>query len=151
MKGNLVNAMQIAGDRGLSISESHEKRAAHVDTVRIELETSTRTVTVEGAVVLGRPRLLMVDGIYCEAMLAGHLLVLKNDDVPGVIGFIGSILGKHGVNIANFSLGRDEQPTKPGEPLIAIAVVEVDGLVSDEVIAELRTNPAIRGARMVTF
>ena len=151
MKANLVNAMQIAGDRGLSISESHEKRAAHVDTVRIELETSTRTVTVEGAVVLDRPRLLMVDGIYCEAMLAGHLLVLKNDDVPGVIGFIGSILGKHGVNIANFSLGRDEQPTKPGEPLTAIAVVEVDGLVSDEVIAELRTNPAIRGARMVTF
>ncbi len=151
MKANLVNAMQIAGDRGLSVSESHEKRLAHVDTVRIELETSTRTVTVEGAVVLDRPRLLRVDGIYCEAMLGGHLLVTKNDDVPGVIGFFGSVLGKHGVNIANFSLGREEAPAKPGEPLTAIAVIEVDNVVPEEVIAELRANPAVRGARMVSF
>ena len=151
VKANLVNAMQIAADRGLSISETHENRAAHVDTVRMELETSTRTVTVEGAVILDRPRLLMVDGIYCEAMLAGNLLVLKNDDVPGVIGFIGSVLGRHGVNIANFSLGREDQPAEPGAPLTAIAVVEVDATVSDEVIDELRSNPAIRGARRVTF
>ena len=54
------------------------------------------------------PRLTLLDGIEVEAPLEGTLLVIKNADKPGVIGQIGSILGRHGVNIANFALGRDE-------------------------------------------
>ena len=52
-----------------------------------------------------RPRLIQVDGIYCEAPLEGHLTVMQNYDVPGVIGHVGSVLGAAGINIANFSLG----------------------------------------------
>jgi D-3-phosphoglycerate dehydrogenase len=104
---------------------------------------------VEGAVFLGKPRLTQVDGIYCEAALAGFLIFMKNRDVPGVIGHVGTVLGKNRINIANFSLGRREGPTGPGEPLEAVAVVSTDELVPDEVLAELRENPAVEFARAV--
>lgn len=150
MRANLVNAMQIATDRGLVISAKHEKRQSHVDTVQIELETTDGITTVEGAVVLEKPRLLRMDGIYVEAMLAGRLIFLKNDDVPGVIGFVGTTLGKHQINIANFSLGRSETASAKGLHT-AIALVEVDGPVPDAVLAELKQNPAVRVARTVMF
>src|SRR5580693_6393311 len=110
-KANVVNAMQIASDRGWNVVEVHDKRSAHSDTIRLEVETDSSVTTVEGAVVLGKPRLMHVDGIYCEAPLAGSMVCLKNLDVPGVIGHVGSVLGSHGINIGNFSLGRsDTQP-----------------------------------------
>ena len=80
----------------------------HTDSIRLELETDTGVTTVEGAVFLGKPRLLQVDGIYCEAALSGYLIFMKNQDVPGVIGHVGTVLGKNSINIANFSLGRRE-------------------------------------------
>ena len=69
---------------------------------------------VEGAVLLGKPRLIQVDGIYCEAPLAGHLIFMKNQDVPGVIGHVGTVLGRNHINIANFSLGRRRSPRRAG-------------------------------------
>ena len=54
---------------------------------------------------------------YIEAPLAGHLTFLKNDDVPGVIGHVGAVLGRNGINIANFSLGRQETPVGSDHPL----------------------------------
>jgi hypothetical protein len=57
-----------------------------------------------------QPRLLEFDGIDIETPLEGNLLVCRNLDVPGVIGKIGTILGEHGVNIANFALGREREP-----------------------------------------
>lgn len=145
----LVNALQIASERGLSVSERHEQKTAHVDSVTVELETDAGVTAVEGAVVLGRPRLMRVDGIYCEAPLAGHLLYMKNHDVPGVIGHVGTVLGRNGINIANFSLGRRDAPLKPGEPLEALAVVETDGGVPEPVLAQLKENPAVKIARSV--
>ena len=108
-KANSINAMQIAGDRGLTVAERHDKRTAHIDSVRLELETDTGTTAVEGAVVLDQPRLIQVDGIYCEAPLDGNLVFLKNEDVPGVIGFLGGVLGKNGINIATFFPGAQER------------------------------------------
>jgi D-3-phosphoglycerate dehydrogenase / 2-oxoglutarate reductase len=75
-----------------------------------------------------QPRLLEFDGIDIETPLEGNLLVCRNLDVPGVIGKIGSILGEHGVNIANFALGRERSGAKPVK---ALAVVQVDAPVSD--------------------
>jgi D-3-phosphoglycerate dehydrogenase len=149
-RANLVNAMPIANERGLSVSEKHEKRSGHIDSIRLELDTDAGVTVVEGAVILGKPRLIMVDGIYCEATLSGHLLYLQNNDVPGVIGHLGSVLGKNGINIANFSLGRQDE-AEPGKHLRAIAVVEVDAVVNEAVQAELKTNPAILTVRPVEF
>jgi D-3-phosphoglycerate dehydrogenase len=145
VRTNTVNAMQLADDRGLTVAEVHEHRADHTDSVRLELETDNGTVSVEGAVVLDQPRLTQVDGIHCEAPLAGHLVVLQNSDVPGVIGYVGSVLGKNGVNIATFSLGRR---TAQGE---AVSVIATDQSVSEGVLQELLKNPAVKRARTVEF
>ena len=108
-KANVVNAMQIANERGFTVEERREPRQASMDSIRLELVTSEGTFTVEGAVVLGRPRLLQVEGIPCEATLHGNLMYSKNEDVPGVIGYLGTVFGKNDINIANFALGRQEK------------------------------------------
>ena len=150
-RANLVNAMQIAENRGWNIAERHEGRSGPMDTIRIEVETDKGITSCEGAVVFDKPRLLQVDGIQCEAALAGHLTYMKNQDVPGVIGHVGTVLGRNRVNIANFSLGRRDAPLKPGEPLEAVALVTTDEAVPDSVLAQLRQNAAVKFARAVEF
>jgi len=153
LKANVVNALQIAADRGVGYAERHEKGApaGQADSVRLELETDTSTTSVEGSLVLDKPRLLSVDGIYCEAPLTGHLIFLKNADVPGVIGYVGSVTGKNNINIASFSLGRRESAARAGGPLEAIAVVETDEPVPETVLKQLLENPAVTVARSVEF
>ncbi len=150
-RANVVNAVQIAADRGLDIAERREKRTRHVDAIRVELETDSGVIAAEGAVVMNKPRLTGVNGIYCEAPLAGHLTFLRNDDVPGVLGFIGTVMGSSGINIASLSLGRQEAPAKPGATLEAIAVVATDQPVPEAVLKRLLENPAIQFARSVEF
>ena len=70
---------------------------------------------------------------------------MKNQDVPGVIGHVGTVLGKNSINIANFSLGRCE-----GTPE-AVALVSTDGLVPESVLVQLKENPAVKFARSVEF
>ncbi len=150
-RATLVNAMQLAAQRGLTVAERHERKVGHVDSVALELATDGGVTVVEGAVVLGRARLMQVDGIYCEAPLSGHLVFMKNQDVPGVIGHVGGVLGENGINIANFSLGRGDMPVRAGEPLEAVAVVETDGAVPDKVLAQLKQNRAVKVARAVSL
>jgi D-3-phosphoglycerate dehydrogenase len=144
-KANSINAMQIAGDRGLTVAERHEKRAAHIDSVRLDLETDTGITSVEGAVVMDQPRLVQIDGTHCEATLEGNLTFVKSADVPGVIGYIGDVFGKNGVNIATFSLGRREAGTE------AISVIQTDEPIPETVLAELLKNKAVKVARPVKF
>src|SRR6185295_7281864 len=107
-RANVVNALQLASDRGLNYAEHHEPRSGHTDSVRVELTTASGTTSVEGAIIFGRPRLVQVDGIPCEMALSGHLLFMRNRDVPGVIGWVGTVLAESKINIANFSLGRPD-------------------------------------------
>lgn len=148
IRANLVNAMQLAEQRGWNVTEIKEERSARTDSIRLELETDTGVTTVEGAVFLDRPRLTEVDGIFCEAALAGSLIFMKNHDVPGVIGHVGTVLGKNSINIANFSLGRREIKS-PEDHLEAVAVVSTDELVPESVLVQLRANPAVKLARAV--
>jgi D-3-phosphoglycerate dehydrogenase len=150
-KANLVNAMQIVEQRGWAVAETHEKRSGHTDSIRVDLETDQGVTSVEGVVLLGKPRLMQVNGIYCEAALSGCLIYMKNDDVPGVIGHVGTVLGRNRINIANFSLGRRDEPLTPGAPLEAVAIVSTDGLVPESVLSQLRENPAVKIARAVEF
>src|SRR5882724_2226559 len=108
-KANLVNAAAIADSRGLRLSEERKpKTSGGADNVlSIYLKTSQEKHVVKGAVLRGQtPRLLHVDGIEVEAPLESNLVYMRNSDVPGVIGRVGTILGQHQINIANFSLGR---------------------------------------------
>jgi D-3-phosphoglycerate dehydrogenase len=150
-KANVVNALQIATERGLGYAERHEKRLGHADSLKLELETDEGVTQVEGALVLDRPRLLSVGGIRCEAPLTGHLMFLRNADVPGVIGYVGSVTGRNRINIANFSLGRQHAPAQEGGVLEAIAVVKTDEPVSESVLQQLLENKSITVARAVEF
>jgi D-3-phosphoglycerate dehydrogenase / 2-oxoglutarate reductase len=150
-KANLINARQIAEQRGWNVVEGHDKRSGHTDSIRLEVETDKGVTAVEGAVLLDKPRLIQVDGIYCEAPLWGFLIYMRNQDVPGVIGHVGTVLGKNRINIANFSLGRRDAATVAGEPREAVALVATDELVPETVLAQLRENVAVQFARSVEF
>ena len=147
-QANLVNAATIAGDRGIKVRETKKPRpsgggAANV--LSVTLKTTAEEHLVRGTVLHERqPRLLGVDDIDVEAPLEHNLVYMRNLDVPGVIGRIGTILGDHHINIANFSLGRRE---KPGQVTEAIAVVHVDSRVLEDVLNELRRVPAVQVAK----
>jgi D-3-phosphoglycerate dehydrogenase len=94
------------------------------------------------------PRLIAIDDIDIETRLEQNLIYLRNLDVPGVIGQVGTILSKHKVNIANFSLGRREDEAVPRH---AVAVVRVDGPAPSAAVAELRKIEAIQTARAIVL
>src|SRR5688572_29131005 len=91
IKANLVKAVRMRAERGLPVRESHEPREGHIDSLHLELETDRGVTTVEGALILDKPRLMHVDGITCETALSGHSLYMRNRDVPGVIGRGGTV------------------------------------------------------------
>jgi D-3-phosphoglycerate dehydrogenase / 2-oxoglutarate reductase len=150
-KANLVNAASIAAERGFRVHESHKPKASSGgagSVLSILLKTSREERLVKGAVLHGHaPRLLGVDGIDVEAPLERNLIFLRNKDVPGVIGRVGTILGEHEINIADFSLGRRAANGKDTRE--AIAVVHVDGKVSEEVLRALRKIPAVEQAKAI--
>jgi D-3-phosphoglycerate dehydrogenase len=152
-KANLVNAASLASSRGLTIKEERKPKASTGGAGSV-LSISTRSHkekhVVKGAVLReNTPRLLHVDGIDAEAPLEQNLIYMRNQDVPGVIGKVGTILGKHGINIANFSLGRHGGEEQAGVPRQAIAVVQVDGIVPEAVVSELRGIPAVQQAMAI--
>jgi D-3-phosphoglycerate dehydrogenase len=148
---NRINAAAVAEERGIRVheekTESHRGGAASVLTV--ELHTGSGSSRASATVIHGeQPRLLEFDGIDIETPLEGNLLVCRNLDVPGVIGRIGSILGEHGVNIANFALGRERSGAKPVK---ALAVVQVDAPVAGAVLEDLVKIEAMIEARPVSL
>jgi D-3-phosphoglycerate dehydrogenase / 2-oxoglutarate reductase len=101
--------------------------------------------TAEGTVLFdGSPRVLAIDGISLESQLTGTILYLRNHDEPGVVGEVGSTLGRLGVNIATFALGRREA-ARGAE---AVSLVRVDGPVQDTILAEILQIKAITEARI---
>ncbi len=152
-KANLVNAASLASARGLTVREERKPKASTGgagSVLSISIKTQKETHVVKGAVLReDTPRLLQVDGIDIEAPLEQNLIYMRNQDVPGVIGKVGTILGKHGINIANFSLGRRSGEAQPGVPQEAIAVVHVDGSVPEAVVSELRGIAAVQQVKAV--
>ncbi|MQA31620.1 MAG: phosphoglycerate dehydrogenase [Luteitalea sp.] len=145
---SIVNARAAARERGIEIIESRSTRARHYTSlVSVKLHTSDGERWAEGTVFEpNSPRLVSVSGINVEAPLAGTLLIVRNDDQPGVIGEVGTILGRLGVNIANFALGRNETG--------AMGVVNVDEEASkagalDQALEAIRKIPAVRDAWLV--
>ena len=146
---NRINATAVAQERGIRVHEDKQEnhRGGAATVLTIELHSVHGKSQASATVIRGeQPRLLEFDGIDIETPLEGNLLVCRNLDVPGVIGRIGSILGEHGVNIANFALGRDRSGAKP---VHALAVVQVDAPVSDTVLEALKTIEALLEAKLV--
>ena len=141
---SVVNARAAAKERGIEITETRSSRARDfASLVSLKLHPSDGERWVEGTVFEpSNPRLVSVRGVNVEAPLSGTLLIISNDDQPGVIGEVGTILGTHGVNIANFALGRnetgaigvvnvDEETTRAGELAAAVDSIRKIGAVRD--------------------
>jgi D-3-phosphoglycerate dehydrogenase len=141
----LVNARAVAAERGLEVIESRSTRPRnYTNLISVKLMTTGGSRWVEGAIFeRTSPRLALVDGVAVEAPLEGTMIVLCNTDQPGVIGDVGTILGRHGVNIANFALGRD------GDRAVGVVIVDEDKPIPDAVLTELRHVKAVREARLV--
>ena len=145
---SIVNARTAARDRSIEIIESRSTRKRHyTNLLSVKLHTSEGERWAEGTVFEpGTLRLVSINGIEVEAPLSGTLLVIGNDDQPGVIGEVGTLLGRHKINIANFALGRNETG--------AVGVVNVDEEASpsgslESALKEIRRVPAIREAWLV--
>ena len=148
---NRINAAAVAEERGIRIHEEKQEshRGGTASVLTVELHTAAGSSHATATVIHGeQPRLLEFDGIDIETPLEGNLLVCRNLDVPGVIGKIGTILGQHGVNIANFALGRERSGQKPVK---ALAVVQVDAPVSGAVLDDLAKIEALLEARPVSL
>ena len=144
----LVNARSIAQQRGIEVTESQSSRARDFTSlISIKFHTDAGERWAEGAVFApNEPRLVLLDGVAIESTLDGPMIVIQNNDQPGVIGEVGTILGRHGVNIATFALGRSATG--------AVGVVNVentrdDGGLRDNVVEEIQQIPAVLRARLV--
>jgi D-3-phosphoglycerate dehydrogenase / 2-oxoglutarate reductase len=142
---NYVNAPHIARERGIRVVESRSNKPSDfLNSIAVRVSSANGTNTVEGAVFSNKAvRLVRVNHFYLEAVLDGHILVLNNRDVPGVVGAVGSLLGQRGINIAGLELGRERVGG------MAISLIHVDGQVPQEILAELRTLEPIVSAQQI--
>ena len=146
---NRINAAAVAGERGIRVHEQKQEgpNGGRANMLTVELRSAAGISRASATVLHGeQPRLQAFDAIDIESPLEGNLLVCRNIDVPGVIGKIGTILGEHGVNIANFALGRERAGNRPVK---ALAVVQVDAPVPAAAIDDLLAVEAILEAKPV--
>jgi len=153
-KVNLVNAGAVAAERGLVVEELTRRREhGFPNTLEVAVAqvgsgpaNDAPALTVEGTVLHGTSlRILSIDGIELEASLEGTLLFIRNRDVPGIIGQVGTVLGNRGINIATFALGRREA-VRGTE---AVALVRLDGEVPDSIVLPIRGIAGVTESRLV--
>src|SRR5215469_1069845 len=134
---NMVNAALRARERGIVIEETRrDRQGAYEGYIKLAITTEGLSREVAGTVFSdGRPRLIQIKGIDLDAGFAPRMLYVTNEDKPGFIGRLGTLLGDAGINIASFALGR----SAPGAD--AIALVEVDGAIPEEILAQIRVLP----------
>jgi D-3-phosphoglycerate dehydrogenase len=142
---NLVNAELLLRQRGIKLSEeSRSEMGSFRSSMTAEITTDNEVHKAAGT-ILGQhmPRLVALDDFRLEAYLDGRLLVFRHHDVPGIIGAVGTIFGRHGVNIAQMAVGR----SAPGGE--AVGVLNLDSEPSADALAEVRQLPAITAAIVV--
>jgi len=143
---NYVNALHVAQERGLAVTEArHADPGDYVRSVRVSLVAEGKPTSADATLFAGRDaRVVEVDGLPLEFRPQGTVVYLKNRDVPGVVGSVGTILGEGGVNIADFSLAR-------GGGKSAAAVIAVDSPPPPPTLERLRRAPAVEDVRVVTW
>jgi D-3-phosphoglycerate dehydrogenase len=142
---NYINALEIAKSRGLKVEQikiSQEKE--YVNSLQVEITSDKEKRFLEGTLFADKEaRFVKVDDVYSEIAPSKYMLVINNQDKPGVIGFLGTILGSYKINIAGMSLGR--HPTKK----TALTILNLDNSLNDEVISKIKANPNIISLKLV--
>jgi len=142
---NSVNALSIAKERGIAIVESKFAEIEDfANIISVVVKTPKSQHEILGTLFLKRdPRIVKIDGYYVEVIPSGYMLFISNKDVPGIVGHVGTVLGKNKINIAGMTFGREKQG---GE---AVTVLNVDSQVSDKVLDELKSLKDIHDAKLV--
>ena len=143
---NYVNAPFLFSERGIRLSET--RRSTHgmfSNLLTVIVRTNGRSRLVSGTVFGVQPRVVMIDSYHCAATPDGPLLLIFNDDEPGTIGIVGTILGRAGVNIADMGVGRVQQGGS------ALMLVNVDSVVPREVIQELQAQRGVNSVHYVVL
>ncbi len=119
---NMVSAPVVAKERGIRISTTNQDKSGVFEGyIKVTVVTDKRERSIGGTVFSdGKPRFIQIKGINIDAEVGAHMLYTTNEDVPGIIGALGRTMGDHGVNIANFTLGR----VAPGGEAIALLYVD---------------------------
>jgi len=144
---NMVSAPIMAKERGIHVSETTQGKSGVFDSyVKLVVTTQNQTRSVAGTVFSdGKPRFIQIKGINLDAEIGRHMIYTTNDDVPGIIGTLGTVFGSNGVNIANFQLGRDA----PGGN--AIALLYLDAPVEKRVLDTLLASGLFKQAKPLVF
>lgn len=144
---NVINSEMLLRERGIELSVEHNcEQGAFTSSITVEVSGGGKTAQA-GAAVLGHemPRLILLDGYRLESFLDGRMFVFAHQDVPGIIGSVGTIFGNHGINIAQMAVGREG--SAPGGA--AIGVLSLDGDVSEAAMTELKSIKAITQAKVI--
>jgi D-3-phosphoglycerate dehydrogenase len=142
---SLINAAMVSEDREVSVHRRIGKpEAGYETTVGVSVGTPDRKVSVVGALVGAKSRIIRIDGYAVDIPLAGNLIILRNKDVPGVIGRVGTVLGSHDINIGFFHESRLDRPGAE-----ALAAVAVDQTPSQAHLAELEALPEVMEVSLV--
>jgi D-3-phosphoglycerate dehydrogenase len=144
---NMVNAPSVAKERGIEVSEVKRDRRGVLQTqLRLTVVTEAHTRTIAGTLFNGdQPRIIEITEIPMDARLGPNMLLVSNNDKPGLIGGLGTILGNAGINIATFNLGRN----RPGGD--AIALLEVDDAPDESVLEQIRVLPNVVRVKALRF
>ncbi|MEN8709813.1 MAG: phosphoglycerate dehydrogenase [Paracoccaceae bacterium] len=144
---NMVSAPVIAKERGVKISTTKQDKSGAFDGyIKVTVVTNKRERSIAGTCFSdGKPRFIQIKGINIDAEVGAHMLYTTNEDVPGIIGTLGQTMGKHGVNIANFTLGRAEAG---GE---AIALLYVDQPIAEAALNELEATGMFQQVKPLGF
>lgn len=144
---NMVNAMALAESRGIDISETKSGSSEEFRSlISVRVITEERTRDISGTLFTGKePRIVNIEGVPIEAALGEHMLFVRNEDTPGLVGQLGSLLGSAKQNIADFRLGRNEKGKS------AICLVSLDEALPDDIFENVSHLPQIKTAKRLIF
>jgi len=144
---NLVSAPIVAKERGIQVSTTRQDKTGAFDAyIKVTMVTDKRERSVAGTCFSdGKPRFIQIKGINIDAEIGAHMLYTTNEDVPGIIGLLGMTLGKNGVNIANFTLGRSAAGQE------AIAIIYLDQPIDPKVVDTLENTGMFQQVKPLQF
>jgi D-3-phosphoglycerate dehydrogenase len=142
---NFINAVSLAKERGIKINESKSSREEEFLTlIQLELKTDKENRKISGTLSSNKqPRIVKIDEYYVELYPLGELVFIQNLDKPGLIGNLGTLFGKHNINIAAMTFGRDKPHGK------AISVLNVDSPVSSDLLEKIKKLENILSVKIV--
>jgi len=142
---NFINATSLAKERGIKIKEAKtSKEEEFVNLIQLEIKTDKETRRIGGTLSANKqPRIVKIDDYYVEVSPSGEMIMIQNWDRPGIIGNLGTLLGKHNINIAAMTFGRE----KPGGK--AITILNVDSAVAAEILDKIKKTENILAVKVI--